>query len=139
MSRPPRPNLSAIRPGDFAGAAVIADPDGKLQAQEVHVYPGPLRGAGEGRFPEGVPGRIMINGAVAAASDGSLTLHYRGAAMNKEICEGRAAVPIRPQACTGDAVIAIADGVPVTALTAGRQKPFDAGCHGGRFRRHIPR
>ncbi len=111
--------LSAIRPGDFAGAAVIADPDGKLQAQEVHVYPGPLRGAGEGRFPEGVPGRIRINGAVAAAADGSLTLHYRGAAMNKEICEGRAAVPIRPQACTGDAVIAIADGVPVTALTPG--------------------
>jgi hypothetical protein len=111
--------LSAIKPGDFAGAAVIADPDGKLRAQEVHVYPGPLRGSGEGRFAEGAHGRLMINGAVAAASDGSLTLHYRGAGLNKELCEGRAPVPLTPRACAGDAVITIADGVPVTALTLG--------------------
>src|SRR5271155_5143037 len=30
--------LAAIQPGDFAGAAVIAGADGKLRAQEVHVY-----------------------------------------------------------------------------------------------------
>jgi hypothetical protein len=114
-----RTKLSAIKPGDFAGAAVTADPDGKLQAQEVHVYPGALRGAGEGRFTEGPSGRIMINGAVAIAADGSLTLHYRGAGMNKELCEGRAAAPVTSRTCTGDAVIAIADGVPVTALTPG--------------------
>jgi hypothetical protein len=111
--------LSAIKPGDFAGAAVIPEAGGRLGAREVHVYPGPLRGSGEGRFAEGPPGRLMINGAVATADDGTLTLHYRGGAMNKDLCEGRAPVPITPQACTGNAVITIADGIPVTALALG--------------------
>jgi hypothetical protein len=111
--------LSDIKPGDFAGAGVIAEPDGKLRAQEVHVYPGPLRGAGEGRFPEGPPGRLMINGTVAAVDDGKLTLHYRGAAEKDGVCEGRLPVPIKPDACAGDAVITVAPGVPVTALAMG--------------------
>ena len=111
--------LSDIKPGDFAGAAVIPEPDGKLRAQEVHVYPGPLRGSGEGRFPEGPPGRLMINGTVAAQSGDTLALHYRGAGLNNGVCEGRLPVPIKPDVCTGDATITVAPGVPVTALGIG--------------------
>jgi hypothetical protein len=111
--------LSDIKPGDFAGAGVIPEPDGKLRAQEVHVYPGALRGSGEGRFAEGPPGRLMINGTVAAERDGALTLHYRGAALDNGICKGRLPVPITPGACAGDAVITVAPGVPVTALAMG--------------------
>jgi hypothetical protein len=111
--------LAAIQPGDFAGAAVIAQSDGKLRAQEVHVYPGALRGSGEGRFPEGAAGRLMINGTVAASADGTLTLHYRGLAENNGVCEGRAPVPLTPTACTGDAAVTVAPGIPVTALTVG--------------------
>ncbi len=78
--------LADIKPGDFAGAVAIPEPGGALRAQEVHVYPGDLRGAGEGRIPQG--SRLVINGTVAAADGKSLTLHYRGAAQNNGVCEG---------------------------------------------------
>ncbi len=111
--------FSDIKSGVFAGAAAVPDADGKLNAQEVHIYPGPLRGSGEGRFPDTKPGRVMINGTVATAENGVMTLRYRGSGMKNGVCEGRMPVPIKPDACAGDVSIAVASGVPVTALTVG--------------------
>jgi len=116
-----------IKSGEFAGAAVTMGADGKLLAQDVYVYPNPLRGAGEGRFADSKPSRLMINGTVAVAEDGALTLRYRGAGMKNGVCEGRMPVPITPDACAADAVIGIPPGTPVTRLSMADAKAVTPG------------
>jgi len=122
--------FAAIKPGDYAGAAVTEGRGGTLRAQEVYLYAEALRGTGEGRFPEG--GRLIVNGTVSAAQapqdkqDGTLTLHYRGALLTglgrgRTLCEGRASPPAyaSPLACAADATIEVLPGTPVSALTVG--------------------
>jgi len=125
-------SLDAIKPGDYAGAALTQGRDDTLRAQEVYLYSADLRGSGEGRFPEG--DRIIVNGTVSAVQaarpdskqGGSLTLHYRGALMSglgrgKTLCEGRAVPPAyaSPLACEGDAVLEVPPGTGVSVLAVG--------------------
>jgi hypothetical protein len=124
-----------IKPGDYAGAAVTVGPKGQLLAQEVFAYATALRGTGEGRFSDGP--RLVVNGTVKSVTpsapqdkqDGSFALHYRGAELNnagigKTLCEGRALPPAYASAlaCEGDAVIEVAPGTPVSALTVGDKR-----------------
>ena len=56
-----------IKPGDFVGSAADKGPDGKLHAEEVHIFPESMRGTGEGHRPMGPdPNRTMTNGAVTS-------------------------------------------------------------------------
>jgi hypothetical protein len=74
--------LADIKPGDFVGSAAVPGPNGKLVAQEVHIFPEALRGTYEGHhdMPGGDPGRTMTNASVsgiAGATNGTtLTLKY---------------------------------------------------------------
>lgn len=74
--------LADIKPGDFVGSAAVPGADGKLTAQEVHIFPEALRGTYEGHhdMPGGDPGRTMtnasVNGVAAAAGGTTLTLKY---------------------------------------------------------------
>jgi hypothetical protein len=59
-------------------------------------------------------------------SDGSFTLHYRGAVLssagpNRTVCEGRASPPAYASAlaCQADAVIAVKPATKVSALSVG--------------------
>jgi hypothetical protein len=74
--------LADIKPGDFVGSAAIKGMDGKLHAQEVHIFPEAMRGTGEGHRPMDKPDQTMTNatvGEVATATDGqTLTLTYAG-------------------------------------------------------------
>src|SRR5579864_9847949 len=47
--------VSDIHVGDFLGSAAVPGSDGKLHAQEVHLFPAPMRGTGEGQYPMGDP------------------------------------------------------------------------------------
>ena len=120
-----------IKPGGYAGAALVQPAGDHLRAQEVFLYSDALRGTGEGRFPEG--DRLIVNGTVgavsAAAPDATLTLHYHGSVLTglgrgKTLCEGRAspAAYASVLACESDAVIAVAPGTPVTTLSEGDKK-----------------
>jgi hypothetical protein len=124
--------FGAIKPGDYAGAAVTEGRGGTLRAQDVYLYAEALRGTGEGRFPES--GRLIINGTVSAAQpttpmdkqDGILTLHYRGAVLTgagqgRTVCEGRASPPAYASAlaCDADATIEVMPGTPVSTLRVG--------------------
>ena len=124
--------FGAIKPGDYAGAAVTEGRGGTLRAQEVYLYAPALRGTGEGRFPEG--SRLIVNGTVSAVQtttpedkqDGTVTLHYRGAVLSglgrgRTLCEGRASPPVFASAlaCATDASIEVLPGTPVSALTVG--------------------
>jgi hypothetical protein len=127
-----RSSFGALKPGDYAGAAVTQSYNGRLKAQDVYVYAEALRGTGEGRFPD--KDRLMVNGVVSKIepstpqdiNDGTLTLHYRGAVLSqagkgRTVCEGRAnpAAFVSPLACAADAVIQVLPGTPVSALTVG--------------------
>jgi hypothetical protein len=123
-------SFADLKVGDYAGAAVTVPPKGDLIAQDVFVYAPVLRGTGEGRFSDGP--RLVVNGTVKAAKPGTnvqagtFTLHYRGASLGnngpgKTLCEGRAmpAPYASALACEGDAIIDVAPGTPVSALTVG--------------------
>jgi len=74
--------LADIKAGDFVGSAAVEGPDGKLHAQEVHIFPEAMRGTGEGHRPMAQPKQTMTNATVsgiAAAPTGSvLQLNYAG-------------------------------------------------------------
>lgn len=125
-------DFSALTVGAYAGAAVSERPGGWLRAQDVYLYAEPLRGTGEGRFPD--KDRLMVNGTVSkvepgsskSGHDGILTLHYRGAVLSqagkgKTVCEGRAnpAAYASPLSCADDAAIQILPGTTISALTVG--------------------
>ena len=54
-------SLEDIRPGQFVGSAAVRGRDGKLHAQEVHIFPEALRGTGEGHRPFDEPEQTMTN------------------------------------------------------------------------------
>ena len=125
-------DFGALTVGAYAGAAVSERPGGWLRAQDVYVYAEPLRGTGEGRFPDN--GRLMVNGTVSKIEpsspqdthDGTLTLHYRGALVSqagkgRTVCEGRASPQAYASAlaCSSDAVIQVLPDTTVSALTLG--------------------
>lgn len=87
--------LSDIKAGDFVGSAAHKGPDGRLRAEEVHIFSKELRGRGEGHRPIGPdanntmtngtvvkaapPNRSMTNGTVSAISGRRyLTIEYKG-------------------------------------------------------------
>lgn len=62
--------LADIKPGDFVGSAADKGPDGKLHAEEVHIFPEAMRGTGEGHRPMGPdPNRTMTNGTVSGGAN----------------------------------------------------------------------
>ena len=74
--------LADIKPGDFVGSAAVRGADGKLHAEEVHIFPENLRGTGEGHRPMSGPQESMTNAAVAGIASAPkgrvLTLKYQG-------------------------------------------------------------
>jgi hypothetical protein len=63
-------SLADIKPGDFVGSAADKGPDGKLHAEEVHIFPESMRGTGEGHRPMGPdPNRSMTNGTVSGPAN----------------------------------------------------------------------
>jgi hypothetical protein len=71
--------LSDIKPGEFVGSAAVRGRDGKLHAQEVHIFPEALRGTGEGHRPMDQPEQSMTNATVDGVADAPTgrTLHLR--------------------------------------------------------------
>lgn len=61
-------SLANIKAGDFVGSAAYRGPDGRMHAEEVHIFSEALRGRGEGHRPMGPDSnRTMTNGTVAEA------------------------------------------------------------------------
>jgi hypothetical protein len=75
-------SLADIKQGSYVGIAGMPLPDGSQRALEVHIFPEPMRGTGEGhRGWDLQPTSTMTNGSVeqtAPSSDGQvLTLKYK--------------------------------------------------------------
>jgi hypothetical protein len=75
-------SLADIKQGSYVGVAGMPQADGSQKALEVHIFPEPMRGTGDGHRPWDLqPSSTMTNGNVeqtAASSDGQvLTLKYK--------------------------------------------------------------
>lgn len=118
--------LSDIKPGDFVGSAAIKGTDGKLHAQEVHIFPEALRGTGEGHRDMARPEQSMTNATistVAAAPQGQmLTLNYKGGKQQIEVGPDARIVAIvagnRALLIPGATVVVTAVKAPDGTLTA---------------------
>ena len=69
-------SMADIKEGTYLGSAAMPQPDGSQKALEVHIFPEPMRGTGEGHRPYApVPESTMTNGAasgpIVAGVDGS--------------------------------------------------------------------
>jgi hypothetical protein len=76
-------SLADVKPGTFIGTAAMPQPDGSLQAIEIHIFPESMRGTGEGnRAWDAGPGSSMTNGTggqeVNKVEGNTLTVKYRG-------------------------------------------------------------
>ena len=82
-------SLSDIRPGEFVGSAAVRGRDGKLHAQEVHIFPESQRGSGEGHRPMDQPEQSMTNATVDGVAEASagrvLKLRYPGGEQSIEV------------------------------------------------------
>ena len=125
-------SVADIHQGDFVGSAALKGPDGKLHAQEVHIFPDSLRGMGEGQYGmnDNNPSRSMTNATVMqvanVSGNGDMTLSYHGAgAAGDPNCTGHAAPG--GAGCTGTTDIEVSPGVPVIGLVAGDQSSLVPG------------
>ena len=62
-------SMADIKEGTFLGSAAMPQPDGSQRALEVHIFPEPMRGTGEGHRPYApVPNSTMTNGSASGAT-----------------------------------------------------------------------
>jgi hypothetical protein len=108
--------LSDIKPGDFVGSAADKGPDGKLHAEEVHIFPEAMRGTGEGHRPMGPnPNRSMTNGTVAMNDPESRTMTNG----TVSAASGMGAVTLTVHYKDGDQTIEVAPDTPVVTIIPG--------------------
>ncbi len=103
--------ISDIKPGSYVGSAAVPQPDGTLKAQEVHVFPPSMVGAGEGFRPfDLTPDSTMTNGTVdglVVTNGRTLTVKYGD----------------------GEKTIVVPDSVPVVSLELANRADVKAGAH----------
>jgi hypothetical protein len=118
-------DAAAIKPGDYLGATLAHD-GGKWQAQEIHLLPESLRGAGEGLYPlPSQPGQNIITGAVTKNEAGAITIGFRGSVgTDGPTCTGRAP---RQGGCKGELIFTLAAKAPVVAIKQGDKSILAAG------------
>ena len=78
-----RASPAEIKDNTFIGVSGLPQPDGSQKALEIHIFPEPMRGTGEGHQPwDLVPNSTMTNATVAQmvkAVDGDeITVKYQG-------------------------------------------------------------
>ena len=92
--------LSDIKAGDFVGSAAVKGEDGKLHAQEVHIFAENMRGAGEGHRAMSGPNQSMTNATVttviADPKGQTLRLTYQGGEQDIDVGPDTRIVAIVP-------------------------------------------
>ncbi len=110
-------DAAAIKPGDYLGATLSRSGD-KWQAQEIHLLPEALHGAGEGLYPlPSAPDQRIATGTVSKNEAGAITLGFRGSVgTDGPTCTGRAP---RQGGCNGAVTFALDAKAPVVTIRQG--------------------
>jgi outer membrane lipoprotein SlyB len=74
--------MADVKPGTFVGITAMPQPDGSQKAVEIHIFPEPMRGTGEGHYPwDLMPNSTMTNANIenqVVSSDGQeLVMKYK--------------------------------------------------------------
>ena len=74
--------LADVKQGIFVGITAMPQPDGSQKAVEIHIFPEPMRGTGEGHYPwDLMPNSTMTNANVESSvvsNDGqTLSMKYK--------------------------------------------------------------
>jgi len=116
--------LADIKPGDFVGSAADKGPDGKLHAEEVHIFPESMRGTGEGHRPMGPdPNRTMTNGTVSMSGPEDRTM-TNGTVSG---VSGGSSRTIVIKYKDGEQTIEVTPDTPIVTRVGRRQEPLEAG------------
>jgi len=75
--------VADIKPGMFVGSTALPQPDGRLRAVEVHIFPEAMRGTGEGHRdwdlkPKSTMTNANVEQTVAGVDGQMLTVKYKG-------------------------------------------------------------
>jgi hypothetical protein len=109
--------LSDIKPGDFVGSAADKGPDGKLHAEEVHIFPEATRDTGEGHRPMGPnQARSMTNGTARAMTDPEARTMTNGAVTS---AMGKGLVTLTVHYKEGDQMIEVTPDTPIVRIIPG--------------------
>ncbi|HJU09464.1 MAG TPA: hypothetical protein VJ728_01240 [Candidatus Binataceae bacterium] len=113
-----RRRLDDIKPGDFVGSAAVKGEDGKLHAQEVHIFPESMRGVGEGHRPMGPnPARTMTNATVAGVGARAKRTMTNGVVSGVNGTSGPRTLDLKYKG--GEQEIEVAPDVPIVELVTG--------------------
>src|SRR3979490_2794829 len=86
-------SMADIKEGTFLGSAAMPQADGSQKALEVHIFPEPMRGTGEGHRPYApVPNSTMTNGSAS----GSTVAGVDGATMMVKYKDGEKKIVVPP-------------------------------------------
>lgn len=118
-------DAAAIKPGDYLGATLARD-GGKWEAQEIHLLPPSLQGAGEGFYPlPAAPEQRIVTGAVARNDAKAITVAFRGSVgTDGPTCTGRAP---RQDGCKGEVAFTLDAKAPVVTIKQGDKSILVAG------------
>jgi hypothetical protein len=110
-------DVSTLKPGDYLGAT-LARNGSKWEAQEVHLLPQVLHGAGEGLYPlPSAPDQRVVTGTMSRNDAGALAVSFRGSVgSDGPTCTGRAP---RRGGCTGEIAFSLNAKAPVVAIKQG--------------------
>lgn len=111
-------SLSDVKAGSFIGTTAVQEPDGKLHAREIHIFPESMRGAGEGHYPMGAPNTTMTNGNVEAVT-GSVA----------QSASAGGALTLRISYKGGQSVVEVPPKVSVTMMQAGDRALLQPGAN----------
>src|SRR5438132_9456434 len=104
-------SMADIKEGTFLGSAAMPQPDGSQRALEVHIFPEPMRGTGEGHRPYApVPNSTMTNGSASGATVAGVD----GSTMMVKYKDGEKKIVVPP-------------GVPIVRYEVGGKGDLKAG------------
>ncbi|BDG07593.1 hypothetical protein [Anaeromyxobacter paludicola] len=123
-----------LRSGAFVGTAAVPEPDGRLRALEVHVFPSSMRGTGEGHHPWDLkPGSTMTNATVAEVGPGGAGSQGTGSSMTNatvsKVGESGGARELSLQYPGGEKKVLVPEGTPVLQVEPGNRSSLVPGAH----------
>ena len=122
-------DLAAAGKGSFVGTAAVPQPDGRLKAQEVLIFPEAMRGVGEGHHvwdltPDSTMTNATVEAAVSDVAGRVLTLTYKDGQQELVVPPGTPVVTLAPGDASllkpGNHVFLSATRQPGGGLTASR-------------------
>ena len=122
-------DLAAAGKGSFIGTSAVPQPDGRLKAQEVQIFPEAMRGAGEGHrawdlTPDSTMTNATVEAAVSEVAGRVLTLTYKDGRQELVVPPGTPVVTLAPGDASllkpGNHVFLSATQQPGGGLTASR-------------------